>query len=142
MDKEKHINEIYGYLKSIGRIHTQNDFAEAINSNKGSVSSMLSGKEGYLTDNLFLRIYVAFDDVFNKEWLLTGEGEMAKTNNLSDVENSTVIGNNVNGGGDIHISNNERNEAFAILQKQLEEKDKEIERLHSIIDKLLSSLKQ
>lgn len=135
--KKERIKKIFEYLKSIGRIHTQTDFAKAIGSTQATVSNMLSGEEKYVTDSLFRRIGYYFGDIFNKEWLESGEGDMLCRQSVNAGASSTVIGNNVNGAGDIKITNNEQNEALALLRSQLEGKDKEIERLHGIIDILL-----
>ena len=137
MDRRSQINEIFAYLKSTGRIHTQQDFANSIGASKASVSNMLNGNEQYLTDNLFRKIGYYFEDVFSRQWLETGEGEMLKSQSMGSIENSTVVGNNVHGNG-IHINNNTESEAIALLRVQLNEKEAEIVRLHSIIDKLLN----
>ena len=57
-------------------IHTKKDFAAAINYSRTSTSLALSGNDSYLTDNLFKKIDKAFPEIFNLDWLLTGEGEM------------------------------------------------------------------
>ena len=53
-----------------------------------------------------------------------------------DITSSTVVGNNVNGNG-INITNAAESETIALLREQLAIKDKEIERLHAIIEKLM-----
>ena len=63
--KKERIKKIFEYLKSIGRIHTQTDFAKAIGSTQATVSNMLSGEEKYVTDSLFRRIGYYFGDIFN-----------------------------------------------------------------------------
>lgn len=136
MDRKKQIRDIYAYLKSIGRIHTQADFAKAIGSSKASVSNMLNGNKQYLTDNLFRKIGFYFGDIFSKEWLETGEGDMLTSQSIDNIHKSNVVGNNVK-GNDIHI-NAPESEAVALLRAQLKEKEAEIIRLHSIIDKLLN----
>lgn len=136
-DKRERIKEIFRHLKSIGRVHTQSDFAKAIGSTPATVSNMLSGEERYLTDNLFRKIGYYFGDVFNRDWLENGVGEMLCGKGAVDISSSTVIGNNVHGTGDINISNVEQMEALELLRAQLAEKEREIERLHGIIDRLL-----
>lgn len=136
MDRKKQIREIFAYLKSTGRIHTQQDFAKAIGASKASVSNMMNGNEQYLTDNLFRKIGYFFGDIFSKEWLETGEGDMLVSQSIGNIEKSTVVGNNVKGNG-IHINNAPESEAIALLREQLAAKDAEIQRLHSIIDRLL-----
>ena len=137
INKKERIKKIFEYLKSIGRIHTQTEFAKVIGSTQATVSNMLSGEDKYITDNLFRKIGYYFGGIFNHEWLETGEGEMLCHQSVNVGASSTVIGNNVNGTGDIRITHNEQDEALELLRGQLAEKDKEIERLHSIIDRLL-----
>lgn len=137
MDRKRQINEIFAYLKSTGRIHTQQDFAKSIGASKASVSNMLKGNEQYLTDNLFRKIGYFYPDVFSREWLETGEGKMLVSQEIGTIEKSTVVGNNVHGNG-IHINNAPESEAVSLLRNQLREKEAEIVRLHGIIDKLLN----
>jgi hypothetical protein len=137
MDRKRQINEIFAYLKSTGRIHTQQDFAKSIGASKASVSNMLKGNEQYLTDNLFRKIGYFYPDVFSREWLETGEGKMLVSQEIGPIEKSTVVGNNVHGNG-IHINNAPESEAVSLLRNQLREKEAEIVRLHGIIDKLLN----
>lgn len=135
--KKERIKVIFGHLKSVGRVHTQADFAKAIGSTPATVSNMLSGEERYLTDNLFRKIGYYFGDVFNREWLENGTGDMLCGKGEAVISSSTVVGNNVHGSGDIRISNVEQREALELLREQLSEKDREIERLHAVIDRLL-----
>ena len=138
MDRRKQIQDVFAYLKSIGRVHTQADFAKAIGASKASVSNMLNGNEQYLTDNLFRKIGYYYGDIFSRDWLETGEGKMLVSQSISHIEKSTVVGNNVKGNG-IHINNAPESEAVALLRQQLAEKEAEIVRLHAIIDKLLKN---
>ena len=135
MDKAERVKAIYAHLYSTGKVHTQGDFARLLNSTRASVSHILNGRPQYLTENLFRRLAVAFGDTFNTDWVLTGEGEML-VQKSGDITSSTVVGNNVNGNG-INITNAAESETIALLREQLAIKDKEIERLHAIIEKLM-----
>lgn len=68
----------------------------------------------------------------NSEWLLTGEGDMLKTNqqSISNIDNSNVVGANVNGTG-ININSNQ-SELLAIIRKQQEQMDKLIDAIAKI----------
>lgn len=127
---------IYEHLRSIGRIHTQKDFAEALGTRTETVNAALNGKERYITDNLFKKIALEYGDVFSRPWLETGDGDML-IENSGNMSGSGIIGNNVK-GKDIRIHNGD-SEAISLLREQLAEKDKEIARLHGIIDKLLKT---
>ena len=135
MTKFERINAIYKHLRDTGRVHTQKDFARLLDCTYATLSFALNGREHYLTDNLFKRIALSLGDEFNRDWVLTGEGEML-VQKSGDVTSSTVVGNNVNGNG-INITNAAESETIALLREQLAIKDKEIERLHAIIEKLM-----
>lgn len=79
MTKLERLNSIYAYLRNSGVLHTQKQFADIIGSNKSNLSSAFSGDNKYLTDGLFLKIESAFPNIFDSNWLKTGEGEMLKT---------------------------------------------------------------
>lgn len=69
---------VYDHLRNVGVVHTKKELAEKIGFEQTNLSSAFSGSHKYLTDGLFERIGAAFPDMFNKNWLLTGEGEMLK----------------------------------------------------------------
>lgn len=141
MDKiirQQQLRAIYDHLRSIGRVHTQKEFASSLSMNDESLSAALNGKKQYLTDNLFRKIGYYYGDIFSRDWLDTGEGDMLVSQSIGNIEKSTVVGNNVKGNG-IHINNAPESEAVALLRQQLAEKEAEIVRLHTIIDKLLKN---
>lgn len=137
--RQAQLQAVYDHLRSIGRIHTQKDLADRLGSRPESISQALNGSERYLTDNLFKKIALEFGDIFSRDWLETGDGEMLKeSQSVGDVSGGTVIGNNIRGKGPITISPKVESEAIALLREQLAAKDAEIQRLHNIIDRLLS----
>ena len=66
----------YEYLKSIGKAHKQQDIAVKVGTDKANVSRAMKGDEKYLTDRFLHRFNSAFDNIFNDEWLISGNGEM------------------------------------------------------------------
>lgn len=80
--KRDRLREIYAYSREHLGIHTQADLSERLEMSKSTLSSAMNGSEMYLTNNLFKRICAAFPNVFNLDYLLTGEGPLL----LSDVE--------------------------------------------------------
>lgn len=76
IERQKRLNEVYEYLRKNMGIHTQTDFAEALNYTRSVISAALNGKESYLTDKLFENICKAFPGVFNIHYLLTGEDSL------------------------------------------------------------------
>ena len=134
--RQQQLQSVFDYLRNIGRIHTRKELADKLGTRPESISQALNGSDRYLTDNLFKKIALEFGDVFSREWLESGEGEMLVSQSIGPIEKSNVVGNNVN-GNDIHINNASESEAIAILRVQLREKEAEIVRLHGIIDRLL-----
>lgn len=76
MDRKDRLKEAYKHLQSLGLIHTQKGFADALGKAEGTVSKAFNGDEKALTDNLFVQITVAFPGIFNLNYLLKGEGSM------------------------------------------------------------------
>ena len=74
--RQKTLTEVYDYVRKHLGIHTQVEFAEAVNYSRPVISSALNGNELYLTDSLFKSICAAFPDTFNLNYLLTGEGTL------------------------------------------------------------------
>lgn len=74
-DRQKRLNEVYGYLHENCNIHTKKHFADAIEYAYPYVSSALNGNEKYLTDKFFKSICEHFTQ-FSLAYLLTGEGEL------------------------------------------------------------------
>ena len=76
MDRKNRLKEAYKYLQSIGKIHTQKGFADALGKAEGTISRAFNGDEKALTDNLFVQITLVFPGLFDLDYLLTGEGSL------------------------------------------------------------------
>lgn len=82
------LKKAFEFLRSTGNIHTQKDLANAMNYNVASISRAFSGDKRYLTKDFLISLNRTFGNVFNSNWLMTGEGEMleeqdnAETNQL------------------------------------------------------------
>ena len=74
--RQNRLKEVYEHLRLHYGIHTQTDFASALHYSRSVVSAALNGNEMYLTDKLFKNICAAYPDVFNLQYLLTGEGTL------------------------------------------------------------------
>ncbi|MBQ9439947.1 MAG: hypothetical protein IJU35_05080 [Paludibacteraceae bacterium] len=98
---------------------------KAIGASKGVLSRALA--QGTDIQSKWLGRIVENYPKLNSEWLLTGEGDMLKTNqqSISNIDNSNVVGANVNGTG-ININSNQ-SELLAIIRKQQEQMDKLID---------------
>lgn len=67
----------FDYLRVKGVIHTQAEFAEAINKSPQQVSDAFKDRPKRCTLGLMKAIAAAYGHYINKEWLLTGNGRMA-----------------------------------------------------------------
>ncbi len=86
ISRKERMNEAYQYLRNNGAVHTQKDLAEALQTTEPNVSNILKGKEKALTDNIFVRLTVAYPGIFNLNYLLTGEGELLVSQSPKEVE--------------------------------------------------------
>ncbi len=66
----------FDYLKGKGLAHTQQDVAKKMNSESATVSRAFNGKPQALTNNFVKRFNEAYGNLFNLQWLQSGEGEM------------------------------------------------------------------
>lgn len=76
---DKRLSAVMDYLlrKNPVLYKTKTNVAEAIGFPRTNFSAALKGEEKYLTDNIVNKFVSKFPEL-NKEWLLTGEGEMLK----------------------------------------------------------------
>lgn len=79
-ERQKRLIEVYEYLRKHYNVHTKTGFAEAVKYGRTSMSSAMNGNDLYLTDGLFRSICLAYPNVFNLDYLLTGEGSLLQTN--------------------------------------------------------------
>lgn len=143
MTRKERINQAFTYLKNKGIVHTQKDIAITMKASTSNVSSALSGVETVLTDNFLNRFNKAFNNVFNEEWLITGNGEMLnpqnciKSSNIGD--NSTQIAgnsNHINNSSTLDKALDEISEMRKLLAEAIKNNKEQTERLLSIIEKL------
>lgn len=76
MDKINIFKEMYRYLVYSGKIKSVVDLATSIKANRVTVSNALNGNKKYLTDSLMSRVNTSFGNIFNEDWIRTGEGKM------------------------------------------------------------------
>lgn len=138
MKRDERLREAFNYLKNKGVVHKQKDVAEKMGSTEPNVSAALKGAEHVLTDNFLMRFNQAFGNIFNDEWLRTGEGEMIKNSqSIGDISNSNVSGVNVNGNG-IQINPN----AYDALLKIVEANQKSTEKFQEQMGRLITLLEK
>lgn len=109
----------------------QSSMAKAIGIKQPNLSAILSGKRT-CEEAVINKIVLSLD--INKSWLMTGEGEMISGN----VIQNNRSGDNFN-GEQIVLKDGDTHEFFAVIErkdKQIEEKDRQINRLLAIIEKM------
>ena len=72
------LQKAYRYLQQEKIVSTQDDLAKKMGFKRTSVTKALNDTDGYLTDNFVEKFSDIFSDIFDKSWLLTGEGSMLK----------------------------------------------------------------
>lgn len=88
MGRNDRLKEAFEFLRSNGKVHTQKDLAVQMGATRPNVSGAFKGDPKILTDNFIKRFNNAFDDIFNLNWLLDGDGEML--NAQADTANSNT----------------------------------------------------
>ncbi|MBD5302287.1 MAG: LexA family transcriptional regulator [Bacteroides sp.] len=64
------------YLKDNGKIHKQQDIADAIGISKAYMSDVMRDRGGKFSKDFIHRFSMAYSGYISEEWLLTGNGEM------------------------------------------------------------------
>lgn len=111
MDREKNINEAVNYLIYKKMISSQEELAKKVGVAKESISRALNGNKSYLTDKFLNKFNETFDNIFNINWLLYGDGEMLKDANttliLSNSNRQPILDIRVSAGHGIGLEGNE-----------------------------------
>lgn len=87
-EKAERLKKAIMYLLGSGVITSQKMVSDIMNANQVSVSKALAGQVGYLTDSFIHRFNLAFNEIFNEEWIRSGEGEMIKNAEQSQIKSS------------------------------------------------------
>lgn len=98
------LESVYNYARSNFGVKTYGEFASMIGVKQETLSRWMAGKQ-VIPESRLIRINGIFDNVFSEGWLLTGEGEMLKTENENITNNGSNASNENNGNN----GNNETN---------------------------------
>lgn len=149
MEREDRLKEVYEYVRKYYPIHTQTEFADALKYNRAYISSAMHGNKKNLTDKLFKTICEVFPDVFNLDYLLTGEGELladeqkeppvAVSSTQPTIDPSSMV-NALIAAHDAAMT--AKNDLIASLRESLEDKDELIASLHEQVAELQRQLAQ
>lgn len=128
-ENTKRINDVYDYLLYKHIIKGQADFADALNMARPNVTAMLNGKKPVTTDT-FRKIGDAFPNVFEMNWLITGELPMligdpfpADNKNSQTIDQSSLV----------NAALAAKDQTIAQLELRISEKDKYIAMLEKRI---------
>lgn len=95
--KQQRFKSAFEYLRYNGYIQKQKDLAAIMNTSAPNISNALKGLEGVLTDGFIVKFNSSFNNVFNTDWLLTGEGEMLRDQSTTNIESNNTYGDNAIG---------------------------------------------
>ncbi len=132
MSRKERFTQAINYLKAQGIAQTKKEVAESLGADASNIS-----REP--TDSLIDRFLEAYKGIFNKDWLLTGEGEMLNpTQSIEGDGNVQVGGNacNVNAGNTI-------DKLIGLLskaQEQITKRDEQIDNLIALVERLTAKL--
>lgn len=142
-ERASRLQSAYGELLKRKLASTKKDIAEKMGASAPNVSSAFNGDPRVLTDRFLSRFNAAFDNLFNLDWLLTGDGEMLKdaivqqTSYGDHSPNVNGDGNHFGGGDSLDRSLDEIAEQRKLLERALallEKRDAQIDRLISLLE--------
>ena len=141
MEKNERLRIAFQYLRSQGKAHTQKDVAEKMKATEPNVSAALKGKPKNLTDEFLMRFNVAYDSIFNLDWLIDEKGEMLASpihQEINGDNNNQVLGDNNQINGSIATLDKAIDE-IAEQRKLVAKSQEQIDRLLSIIENMNNS---
>jgi hypothetical protein len=142
LERQSRLNEVYNYLHDHFNVHTKGEFADLIGYARAYVSSALNGNEKYLTDKLFRSICESYPDIFDINYLLTGEGELLKKKEQKEqqpIDNSSLV-NALLARADSQLA--DKQEIIDGLRRELKQKDDYIALLKQQVITLQAQLQQ
>lgn len=119
-EKKDKLNSLFTQLYSSGKVHTKKQFAELLGMSYSNIVMAMSGDERYLTDNLIKRVEQFLDKPYIEAHasghsnVVVGDGQISTSD---DVQLAVLKSEN------------------EMLRAQLDDKDKQIEFLKSLINK-------
>lgn len=100
MEAKERLEEAYRYLFGLKIVKNQKAFAAKINKNEGDISNAIN--KGKAVKSALEATYETFNDIFDYEGLVNGNGSIFKNANQSN--NSGSINNNTGGFVNSHIN--------------------------------------
>ncbi len=140
MTRNERMQTAFNYLRLEGLANNQRNLSEKVGTTPSNVSKALKGDERFLTDKFLRRFNAAFGNVFNEDWLLTGEGEMLRPSasvHQQGGDNATQVGGdyNVNSAAALERALDE----IAEQRKLVATAQGQISRLIAVIERMTAS---
>lgn len=146
-ERAKRLHEAYEYLRNKGIVHTQADVANKMGATQPNVSSALKGDEKVLTDRFCKRFNLAFGNIFDENWLLTGDRDMLRpqiiqqtgdiegpANNVNVYNSPSVLEKAIDNIKEQMELTSRAHELLANAQRQTDKAQEQIDRLLGIIE--------
>ena len=115
---KERFNEAYNELKWRHVIEKQEDLAALLGTSRPNISAALKGNPTVLTLKFLNRFYEKFKNIFSKEWLLKGEGDM-----LVDKKEEPTPPSSVDFSSYINALLAKSDETIASLKREIAAKD-------------------
>ena len=134
---KERFNEAYNELKWRHVIEKQEDLAALLGTSRPNISAALKGNPTVLTLKFLNRFYEKFKNIFRKEWLLKGEGDMlvdAPKESQPVIDQSSMV--NASLSAYIQLTNrltDDLKKKEIEMQERLAEKDARIAELKNTI---------
>lgn len=141
-ERQKRLIMVYNHLRRFYDIHTKTGFAEAIHYGRTSLSAAMNGDESYLTDNLFKNICEVFPDVFNLDYLLTGQGNLF-LDKTEPIEKTEKERKEIDQSSLVNAALAAKDQVIAQLELRISEKDVTIrtqQRLIQVLERRISEI--
>lgn len=129
------------HLKKCRVVHNYADFASEMGKTRSIISEMINDKR--VVSEHFVQDIANKYPQLNKEWLLTGEGDMLKSDSSQTSRGDNTIqvsGTNVDLRNINQSKSNGDERRIKELEQRIAELTKEKERLHGLVEKMQAQI--
>lgn len=127
----KRLKEAIDYLNKTERITNQQELADILGYARANVSRYINGDP---TQKFVSKFAVVFSDIFNVEYLMSGEGRLLKKSIPAEPANPVTDSNDLDIQQHLLQQITFLQNQMVLKDNELKEKNQEIVRLHEIID--------
>ena len=127
----KRLKEAIDYLNKTERITNQQELADILGYARANVSRYINGEP---TQKFVSKFAVVFSDIFNVEYLLSGEGQLLKKSIPAEPASPVTDSNDLDIQQHLLQQITFLKNQMVLKDNELKEKNQEIVRLHEIID--------